>query len=680
MNDDIGPDDHRPPDPGGVPSEWSPPPPPPAPSSLPSSSLPPPPATASSPTAPPSVSPFDDTAVVSTGPIMAEPAPRAGWFGRGVALVAAVVLVGGGGYLAINAGSDDGGADSPDGALDGALEALSAEDLIGAAEFVEPTERATMIDAGVAVVEELIRLDVFADTLDLEAVDGIDLQFDDVVVRVDEVRPGLAHLFIESGTATTSLDGAAVPFGPLITDRVDGDDLAVEEGTSTELEATTTPIVAVERDGRWYLSLWYTAAENARIESGLPLPDAADRLAEIGADTPERAVEDFVAALEELDLATMIGMLDPLEAAALYDYGSLFVADGQRAADEFLAEVRGEGWSWDVTELDLRAETDGNQATVFVQRLAMAAEGDDAAFDATFTPDRAEVGIESPEVQMEMLVEGDCITMTFDEGDGPETERTCTDDLLDDAGLGSLGTGAFGGITTIDDLGIVTREVGGRWYISPIRTGSEMVLASLRALDADLVAATVDGIADLFRDPFAFESSFESSFGGGDDFGFDDGGDFGFDDAPDVPTTTFGETGEYPPFTEANAGLLAEGPDYVFVYDLVDAYRDDVWWQWLTDVERREFETGVIGQAYLPGDRYVDIIVLTGVGITTDQELIEWLGGELVTDDGFTYVSTSNSWGESLLVARSADGVAVVSSYDGIDDAGIAALRNQIGG
>ena len=68
--------------------------------------------------------------------------------------------------------------------------------------------------------------------------------------------------------------------------------------------------------------------------------------------------------------------------------------------------------------------------------------------------------------------------------------------------------------------------------------------------------------------------------------------------------------------------------------------------------------TGALGgiadlQAYLSGDLYVDIIVLTGVGITTDQELVEWLGGELVTDDGFTYVSTSNSWGEALLVARS---------------------------
>ncbi|MEZ5245917.1 MAG: hypothetical protein R2707_12535 [Acidimicrobiales bacterium] len=626
------------PDPGGVPSEWSPP----------SSSLPRP------PSMPPPVE------AVSTGPVMAPPASRPGWFGRGIALAAAAVLVGGGGYLAINAGSADGGADSPRAALDGALAALSEQDLIGAAEFVEPTERETMIDAGFSVVEELIRLEVFDDSLDLAAVDGIDVEFDDVEVRVDEVRPGVAHLFIVGGTASTALDGAAVPFGSLVTDRVDGDDLAIEQRQSSEMSPSDLPIVAVERDGRWYLSLWYTVAENARLETGRPMPASSDRLTEIGADSPEQAVENFIGAIEQLDISTMIGMLDPLEASALYDYGPLFVGDGQRAADEFLREVRSDGWTWEVAGLDLRAETDGAQATVFVDAIHVTASSDDVSFDASFTADRVEVVVDSPEVDFDYLIEDDCMILTYDEGYGPETEEMCTDDVLADAGLGDLASGAMGGLTTIDDFGIVVRNVAGRWYISPIRTGSELMLQSLRAFDAEALAETVDAFADLLSDPFALGSSF------GDDTFFEIDEDMGFDAGMAFP--------------DANAWMLADGPDYVFVYDLVDIYRDDVWWQWLTDVPEREFRDGVVGQAFLPGDAYVDIIVLAGLDVATDEELADWLGGELVTDDGFTYLSTTNSWGETLVVARTADGIAVVSSYGGLLDGVVDTLRNQVGG
>lgn len=653
MSDEIPPGaSSSPPDPGAVPSEWSPP----------ASSLPAPPAMAppASPLTPPGV-------VVSTGPVMADAPSRPRWFGRGVALVAAAVLVGGGGYLAINAGSADGGAGTPEGALEGALAALSAEDLIGAAEFVEPTERETMIDAGLEVVEELVRLEVFDETLDLAAVDGIDLEFDDVEVEVEVIRSGLAHLYVVGGTSTSSIDGSAVPFGPLVTDRVDDEDLAVEERHTEPLARPDIPIVAVERDGRWYLSLWYTVAEGARLELGRPLPGTTDRLAEIGADTPERAVENFVGALEQLDIATMIGLLDPLEASALYDYGSLFVDEAQDGVDGFLRDVRREGWYWEVTRLDLRSETEGSQATVFVDRLDISAEGPDVSVDGSFAADRVEFTLESPEVDLDVLVDGDCVTITFDEGYGAETERMCGDELLDDAGIGSLGTGAMGGVTTIDDVGIVVRDVGGRWYISPIRTGSEMMLQSIRALDADMLAETVDGLIDLVNDPFAFGTSFDEPLFGGDVL-----------ETP-TPTTTV-VVDDFPVLTRANADLLVDGPEFVFVYDLVDIYRGDIWWDWLADVEERDFGDGVVGQAFLDNDAYVDILVLAGIDVASDVELADWLSGEVVVSDGFGFVTVVNSWGTELIAARSADGIAIVAMYDGYSDEALAALRNQVGG
>ena len=650
------------PDPSEVPSEWAPP----------ASSLPAPPSTAppvspSSPLAPPEVA-------VSTGPVMAEPAARSSWFGRGVALAAAAVLVGGGGYLAINAGSADGGADSPAAALDGVLAALSSEDLIGAAEFVEPSERDTMIDAGFEVVEELVRLELFDDSLDLSSVEGIDLEFDDVEIDSVEVRPGLAHLFITGGRATAAVDGAAAPLGRLITDRVDSEDLAVSESQTQEMTPTSVPIVAVERDGRWYLSLWYSVAENARLEFDAPMPSAADRLAEIGAATPEEAIETFVGALEQIDITTMIGMLDPDEAAALYDYGSLFVDDGQRAADDFLQEVRRDGWFWEVTQLDLRSETDGGFATVYIDRLDVTASDGEVFLDASFTADRIDVGMDSPDVTFDYVVEGDCMTVTYDEGYGPETEHMCTDELLADVGMGSLSSGAMGGLTSIDEAGIVVHNVDGRWYISPLRTGSQMTLRTLRAMDPETVADTVDAFVDLFSDPFAISSAFGGeSFIGEESF-------IEVDDFPGSPTTTYEIIDDYPLLAEENADLLAEGPEYVFVYDLVDLYRNDVWWQWFTDVPEREFGDGVVGQAFLADDSYADIVVLSGLEVESDADLAEWVDGDLVTEAGFTYVAFTNTWGDQLIVARSADGLALVAMYDGFSEEALTVLRNQVGG
>lgn len=654
MTDERGPNDASSPDPSGVPSEWS----------RPASSLPPPPHVAPPSSAP--VSPASTSASsVSTGPVMAAPPRRSRWLGRGVALAAAAVLVGGGGYLAISAGSADDGAESPRSALDGALDALSAEDLIGAAEFVEPTERETLVAAGFDVIDELIRLDVFGDSLDLSSVDGVDFEFDDIEIEVTEVRPGMAHLHISSGDVTAAIDGSAVPFGPLITDRVAADTLAVDERRTESITRADYPIVAVERDGRWYLSLWYSVAENARLELGQPLPDRNERINQVGADTPERAVENFVAALEHLDVATMIGMLDPTDAAALYDYAPLFIDDAQEGADDFVRTLRADGWSWEVTDLEVRAETEGSQSTVFIEGLGFRAGNGDDSLDASFGGDRMSVRFESDALRLGYVVEGDCVTVTFDEGYGAETDSFCTDELLGGVGLGSLTQGAMGGIATWDEMGVVVRNVGGRWYISPIRTGSELMLQSMRALDPEMVADTVDAMIDLFNDPFAFESALS-----GDTFG---------SDLPEIAGTTTTYPA-YPPLTEENAHLLADGLDYLFVYDLVDVYRDDVWWQWLTDITPREFGDAVVGQAFLPDGSYIDVLVFDELEFETDAALAEWLGGEPITVDGFTYVSLENDWDERLLVARSEHGIAVVVVYDELSDAAVAALRQQVGG
>jgi len=647
-------------DPSGVPSEWQPPStmpavPPVAPTAPPNSPLTPP----TSPLTPP-------VASVSTGVIVAEEARGPRWLGRGFAVAAAAVLLGGGGYLAINAGADDGGGDSPRRALDGVLAAIANEDLIGAAEFVEPSERATLIDTGFEVVEELIRLEVFDDSLDLSAVDGFDFEFDDIEISVVEIRPGMAHLFIESGTASAAIDGEAIPLGPLVTDRVEADDLAISESTTEEISRNEFPIVALERNGRWYLSLWYSVAENALLETGTSRPGVSQRLAEIGADTPERAVENFMGALEHLDLATMIGMLDPQEASALYDYAPAFIDDAQNEADRFLDDMRLEGWFWEIVDLRLSADTDGSLSTVFIDALAFEASGPDSSLDVSFSPGRMDLSFVSPDLVLDYTVEGDCFTLTYEDDYERDTQTMCTDELLADAGLSTLNMGAFGGLNSVDEVGLVVRNVAGRWYISPVRTGSRMTLEAMRTLDAEALADTVDSFIGFFEDPFALADSFGDDFATTEDF-------------TPVPTTTFGVDEQFPPYTEENRHLLAPGLDVHFVFDLVEGYRAQVWWRWLSEAEEREYGDGVRAQLADVEHRFVDLVVLDDLVFDSDEALAEWLGGELLNEGDFTYLALTNEWDDDIIAARSDNGIAFIATHDGFGADEVAALRTQVG-
>lgn len=675
-----GPTPHEP---ASLSGEWSPPR---------TSSLPPPP--------PPPAS-----AVVATGVVEPTLPPQRRWTGRLVALGAAALLVGGGGYLAINAGASDGGADSPEAAVEGVFDALADEDLIGAATYVEPLERETMVEAGFDVVEELVRLDVFSDELDLASVPGFDFEFADLEVTATEVRPGLAHVFLTGGEAFASIDGSQFPLGSLITDRVDADTFSIQESTSGPIRATETPIVAVERDGRWYLSLWYSVAENARMALDQPIPEPAGVPVPVGGATPEEAIEAMVAATFELDLATMIGMLDPEEAAALYDYAPLFLDDAQQAVDDLLAEADEAGWQWESPELQLRAETDGSLSTVHVDWLSFTAGGPEGSVDVMYTADETQVDIDVDDTSVVILIEGDCVTITVDEGDGPETETACADDLVEEAGLEALTTGAFADLRTAAVPGMVVREVDGRWYVSPLRTGSAAVLGVLRTIEPDGLAESVDALIEFAEDPFALGSDFGTDFGfglGEEIFepicgSIDASGPTTVDceplepiesvapslppdptepgAAPD-PETTIPDV-EFPAMADDNAALLSPEFEPLFVHDLVDPYRSDPWFGFLAGVEERDYDEGVVGDVYF-GDLNVEVTVFTGMEFADDEELAAWVGGDLVTDGDLTYVRGITDWGGDFAVARSGDGLVVVGAWFGWEDAVVDALRAQV--
>lgn len=563
------------------------------------------------------------------------------------------MLIGGGGYLALNAGGHDGGADSPADALEGALQSLAEEDLIGAAEFVEPRERETLIDAGFDMVEELVRLEVLDDTLDLSSVHGIELDFGGLEFSVVEIRPDLAHIFIERGSYVISVDGSAVPFGPLVTDRMDSSELAISETTGGQMISRTTPVVAVQRDGRWYLSLWYSVAENARLELNEQLPNSADRVTAIGGDTPERTITSLIGALEHGDIATSIGMMDPEEMSALYDYAPLFLDEAQTTVDEFLESARADGWVWSVDDVLVSAVTDGNLATVTIDSFEFNATGPHGStIEVQFSPEQTLVSTDDGYgFTYRVEVADGCTTMsTNDEYSGPETQTFCNDEMFAGLGIEGLMTGGIGRLGTVQG-GLVLREVDGRWFVSPVRSGSAALMSMLESLDAESLASTVDGFVELMNDPFGQSEVFSN--GGGDNYirPFDDlGMDPDFFAEPEIYESPFAE----------NIGLLPDG-EYKWSFDLLPGLADEIWTGWLSNGIPTDFSRGV--SAGVAGDDPVsqfEVLVLRGIdGVDDDAALATLLGAKVVSTDGVSHVSGFSEWGP-FVAARYRSGFVLV--------------------
>ncbi|CAN5721425.1 hypothetical protein BH18ACT2_BH18ACT2_17670 [soil metagenome] len=435
-----------------------PPPPPPGPGAA-SGFGPPVDPTATYPTA---------TATVSGG--NGRPGRRSGTAVAAV-IVGVVALVGAGVFAVsrVTGSEDDGGAESPEAAGRALLAAVEDEDALGVVDVLLPGERETLRGPLTDLVAELRRIEVLSEDADLASIGGIDIQLDDESIRVDETNvDDIANLRI-SGRATASVDGEALPVGDLLLDNdADPAELDTEAGEPDEFEL---PLTAVRQDGRWYVSAFYTVAELARQDSD-DVPDIPEQgIVAVGADSPEDAMDNMIEGLEALDLEGIIGSMNPQEFAALQRYAPLFIEDAQRSID------------------------DADAALTF----------DDPEYAVSGSGDTRSVGIEYLRVTVD--VEDDPGTITLQDGcwtieARDETVNTCQlgddlpelEDMLEDAAPVRRLIEAFeAAFDDYENPGFVVKEVDGKWFLSPMATGFEQVLAVLRAVDRveieDLIAA-----------------------------------------------------------------------------------------------------------------------------------------------------------------------------------------------
>lgn len=421
---------------------------------------------------------------------------RSKWLVGGA--LAAVVATGAAGTFAVAnlTGSTQGGAATPDELGMTLLQAIENEDVLGVVDVLSPGERDVFRDPLVDLVSELTRLEVLSPDADLSRILGVDVELsNESVSAVSTNVPDITNVDLRADAVIT-LDGAEIPVGALITDNLPDEMVTEMRGTRvTETDELDIRLTAVEEDGRWYFSVFHTIAELARDEVAPGTLIPLEGIGADGADTPEAAFDAVLDRLEGLDLTGLLRTLNPGEAAALQRYAPLFLEEAEAALDEVPLE-------WSIVRREFRADTSGDTATVFVDAIGIegVVEGDPFSVEFADGCLRAEAVGESFEQCEDQALEdaSDALDET------PEIER-----LIDTV------TDAF---SDMEEVGIEMRRTDGLWYVSPVSTGTEAVLAVLRALDRSELDAIIDQV------PAAVDEFGDVLFGGLNDLSADLGG------------------------------------------------------------------------------------------------------------------------------------------------------------
>ena len=440
--------------------------------SLPPPTLPPIGSAAPSPAGPNPTVPLPPV-VTSSVPVVASPTPRRSR-GKVIGAVAGVgALLAAGTFAVVSiAGNDsDGGASSPEAVGLQLFEALGNEDVLGVIDLLLPGERETFRQPVIDLFDNLRRIEVIDPSASLGKVGGVDLEFSDLQVNTESTGADDIVKVVVDGTATSSVDGSQVPIGSLLIDEAfDGERPDMTMETQTD-EVGGTTFAAVERDGRWYLSLFYSVAEGARGDS--PVPERGVQAD--GADTPDGAIDQLLSALEAQDLAGIIATLDPTEAEALQRYSPLFLDEAQQAFRD--AEI-----TWSITDRTYTVEGSGSRRNVDI---------DSFTFQASSGNDDSSLSLQYADGCASFELDGE--TTSTCEGDGGQFGALIGDaGIADEEATQNLADAVERAFEGYSPQGIAVHEVDGQWYVSPIRSGFDFYNGILATLDKQEITDIID--------------------------------------------------------------------------------------------------------------------------------------------------------------------------------------------
>lgn len=394
-----------------------------------------------------------------------------------------VVLLAGFGvwWFAIRDSSTAAGQATPQQAADTLLLSLNESDPIGIVDQLDPAESGLFAELNGDVLEQLKRIGVLNSDADTDNLTGAEVKVEGLTFAAEpqQIQDDLAVVEVTGGTVTVTASPATMPWSDKIKGLVEEDLSAMGPQTQTidlaELAAESDHplrLATVQRDGEWYVSLLYTLADNAAYQNSDayradPAAALGAGIAAQGASSPEEAMNAVLDAALTGNAERMIALTDPTEMAVLHDYGQLILSEGGAG------DLSAEGMLPDDFEIQnvewVTSEVTGG-TEVSLRTITIRAEGE----TVTLTLD-AEAGT--------LAVEA------------PGVSQTLTAEQLLSQGLGSGVPPELNGLVErvfkkILGLGVVMTENDGQWYVSPLRSFTNVFVTVLEAVepsDVDLL-------------------------------------------------------------------------------------------------------------------------------------------------------------------------------------------------
>ena len=414
------------------------------------------------------------------GPSGAEP-PKKSKTPLIIALVVVVALVAAAGvwFFAFRnqnntaAGGGDTGQSTPEQSVTALFSTLSNSDPIGLADQLDPAEASLFTDLNTDVITELKRLDVLKSDASVETLTGTKITVKDLgfAGAPEVVNDHLQIVKLNSGTITVDSDASNLPLSDSFKSTFGSELNQVQPQSQTVNIADEVAknngepfrVATVQRDGKWYVSFFYSIADNATHAAGLPNPTAADAIAAQGSNSPEDAVNTLIEAATKGDLKTIIAVTPPDEMGALHDYGQLIL--DQADAGSLGNDMQDLGFTIDNVTWDVSDVTGGKK--VSIKSLDLTVDGQTAS-------------IERDPSAGSLTVTAEGQTVTIDDS----TIDTYIAQYADSASLDQQGVDIIKReFKQIIGLGLVTTEVDGKWYVSPVRSFGDIFTSVLKGLE-----------------------------------------------------------------------------------------------------------------------------------------------------------------------------------------------------
>jgi hypothetical protein len=279
-----------------------------------------------------------------------------------------------------------GGSDSPEGAVRQLADAVSREDPVAAADVLVPDEvqslNQTVTTASKRAQELALARSAAA------PLSGLDLSVDNLTLSSQTLADGYVKVTVSGGALTARTDAQKLsPVLQKALSRSSGNTASVNLAALAQGSNLPTFVIAIERDGHWYVSATYTLLEYIRETNNLPAAEFGSgrrAIATLGADSPDAAVQDAMRALAADDWQSLSALAPPNE-LPLYDYRAALTQLGQEKGNRFT-----------INQLDTTSTVNGDAAKVKLTASGTTESGtwaiDGGCFKPPIDPSQGYVG------------------------------------------------------------------------------------------------------------------------------------------------------------------------------------------------------------------------------------------------------------------------------------------------